>query len=230
MPSPLAILLALAGAASSWAAPLQASETAPARAPVRGHRVGQPPAGENCVPREVVERLQSLARERLLRARPESVEGAQLFPLYDWPLQHLLSNSLIVVNYVDDDSTPGVHDYFGLGHAYDGHNGTDLGLLSFRDMDRGERVIAGAPGTVADVRWTKVDRNSTFPSPDDGNWVFVDDGDGTYTYYFHLRRNSATVNPGKSVSRGQMLGLVGSSAYSSIPHLHFEAGWFPGGR
>jgi hypothetical protein len=48
--------------------------------------------------------------------------------------------------------------------------------------------------------------------------------DGTYHAYLHLRANSMTVKLGDVVQPGQMLGMVGSSGYSTQPHLHFEPG------
>ncbi|MDP8971232.1 MAG: M23 family metallopeptidase, partial [Actinomycetota bacterium] len=53
-----------------------------------------------------------------------------------------------------------------------------------------------------------------------GNTVVVDHGEGLSTLYAHQSRVAA--RPGQAVSRGQVIGYVGSSGYSTGPHLHFE--------
>ncbi|HVP40109.1 MAG TPA: M23 family metallopeptidase, partial [Candidatus Saccharimonadales bacterium] len=162
---------------------------------------------------------------------PAAPEQAELFPQYSWPLQNQLHDRVVLENYVDDDSTSGIHDYMFGGNTYDTHAGTDMTLFTFRDMDRGMQILAAAPGTVTSVHYDLVhDRNTSAPWPDDGNWVFVDNGDGTVTDYYHMRKFSPAVKVGESVQRGQLLGLVGASGYVTVPHLHFEAGWFPGGN
>jgi hypothetical protein len=54
-----------------------------------------------------------------------------------------------------------------------------------------------------------------------GNTVVIDHGLGIYTVYMHLDRFEAAY--GQLVSRGDVIGLVGSSGRSTGPHLHFGA-------
>src|SRR5690606_10296289 len=55
------------------------------------------------------------------------------------------------------------------------------------------------------------------------NAVFVRHGDGSVTWYGHLKRGSLTPKPlGSPVTTGEYLGLIGSSGNSTGPHLHFE--------
>jgi murein DD-endopeptidase MepM/ murein hydrolase activator NlpD len=148
-------------------------------------------------------------------------------------LARALGDDLVVVNYVDHDPTAGVLDYEGGMHTYDGHAGTDYSLLNFRLMDRGCPILAAADGTVAylsAVAPGAFDRNcGAEPTPDDGTWVWVDNGDGTYSEYYHLRAWSLQVAAGETIHTGQIIGLVGSSGYSTFPHLHFETGDYFGG-
>jgi murein DD-endopeptidase MepM/ murein hydrolase activator NlpD len=54
------------------------------------------------------------------------------------------------------------------------------------------------------------------------NFVVVLQDDGLLAYYFHLKRGSVAVTPSQRVACGQLLGMVGSSGDSTMPHLHFE--------
>ncbi len=53
-----------------------------------------------------------------------------------------------------------------------------------------------------------------------GNYVQINHGNGKETIYGHL--TSLCVSYGQSVSAGQVIGYVGSTGYSTGPHLHFE--------
>ena len=52
-----------------------------------------------------------------------------------------------------------------------------------------------------------------------GNTVILDHGLGIYTIYMHLSNFNANV--GEMVSKGDIIGFVGSSGRSTGPHLHF---------
>lgn len=53
-----------------------------------------------------------------------------------------------------------------------------------------------------------------------GNYVMIDHGNGKVTVYGHLC--DVVVSIGDTVQAGQLLGYVGSTGYSTGPHLHYE--------
>ncbi len=55
-----------------------------------------------------------------------------------------------------------------------------------------------------------------------GNLIILDHGRGYQTYYAHLSKILPGIKAGAQVSRGDMIGLVGSTGHSTAPHLHFE--------
>jgi hypothetical protein len=56
----------------------------------------------------------------------------------------------------------------------------------------------------------------------DGNCVILNLGQHRYALYAHLKTGSVTVHRGDHVKAGQVLGLVGDSGNSVVPHLHFQ--------
>jgi murein DD-endopeptidase MepM/ murein hydrolase activator NlpD len=53
-----------------------------------------------------------------------------------------------------------------------------------------------------------------------GNVIIIDHGSGISTLYAH--QSSLAVSTGTRVTRGQTVGYVGSTGFSTGPHLHFE--------
>ena len=89
-----------------------------------------------------------------------------------------------------------------------GHGGLDIcnGPVSVRNKP----AVAADGGTVVYAGWYY----------GYGNYVKIQHANGLCTAYGHL--NSISVVKGQSVSRGQQVGLIGSTGQSSGPHLHFE--------
>ncbi len=111
-------------------------------------------------------------------------------------------------------------------HTYGGHRGTDLGIVGrFAAQDEGRNVVAAAGGRVIRTHDGEFDRCTTGNCAGGGgfgNLVVLEHPDGKQTYYAHLRNGSVRVNEGQQVDCGQVLGQVGSSGFSTGPHLHFE--------
>ncbi|HCP15146.1 MAG TPA: hypothetical protein DIT32_05165 [Peptococcaceae bacterium] len=52
-----------------------------------------------------------------------------------------------------------------------------------------------------------------------GNTIVIDHGMGLFTSYYHL--NTMNVRAGDAVSKGDVIGTVGSTGFSTGPHLHY---------
>jgi hypothetical protein len=56
----------------------------------------------------------------------------------------------------------------------------------------------------------------------DGNSVILDLGEHRYAVYAHMQPGSIKVSRGEKVHPGQVIGLVGDTGNSIVPHLHFQ--------
>ncbi|MCY4663711.1 MAG: M23 family metallopeptidase [Acidimicrobiaceae bacterium] len=105
----------------------------------------------------------------------------------------------------DGDKTSGfgprVHPIFGSVRQ---HNGIDLG------GDTGDRVRAARSGEVI-----LAGEKGGF-----GNTIVIYHGLGYSTLYAHLSRIEVSV--GQNVASGDRIGAIGSTGWSTGPHLHFE--------
>lgn len=89
---------------------------------------------------------------------------------------------------------PGMSDF---------HKGVDVGAKT------GTKIYAAAAGTVVISQYNY----------SAGNYIMISHGDGIYTVYMHCSK--LLVEVGDKVEQGDNIGLVGSTGYSTAPHLHF---------
>ena len=83
-------------------------------------------------------------------------------------------------------------------------------------------VFAVCDGIIIQAKDKYKDHMIGRPGPGNfANIVRLDCGGGIYADYAHLRQGSVIVKKGDKVKRGQMLGRVGNSGASGVPHLHF---------
>ena len=91
---------------------------------------------------------------------------------------------------------------------------------------RGCRFVAPISGRVDEV--SRVDRwsaSTDLGGQRGGRYVSIVGRDGVRYYGSHLMRVARGIAPGVRVSRGQVLGYVGSSGDASAVHLHFAISW-----
>ena len=84
------------------------------------------------------------------------------------------------------------------------HRGTDYAA------NRGTPVWASGEGRVIASSYTKAN----------GNYVVIQHGGEIRTKYLHLHKRK--VKTGQRVKQKQIIGTVGSTGYSTAPHLHYE--------
>lgn len=160
----------------------------------------------------------------LVFAFPFSLAAQVGVPQFSIPIQGAHLQDYYLVNYVDW-SFDSIQD-FKCGHkTYDGHQGTDFTLRNFAQMDAGVDVYAANTGVVTYILDTLFDRNKTAVAGGLGNYVAIRHFNGFYTYYGHLKKGSVALQLSDTVTMGQKIAEVGSSGYSSDPHLHFEV-WY----
>ena len=95
-------------------------------------------------------------------------------------------------------------------------NGTDFhtGIDITGSNCMGATIVAANTGTV-------VKANTTFTvGRGYGKYIIIDHGGGKSTLYGHC--SELLVSEGQTVSRGQAIAKVGSTGWSTGPHLHFE--------
>ena len=99
---------------------------------------------------------------------------------------------------------------FGVGRSYNNQPVSSFHLGLDIAADQYTKINAPAKGIIKLV----------IASPLRGLMVYVDHGLGVQSSFSHL--NSVFVEAGEVVTRGTLLGTVGSSGASTGPHLHWE--------
>ena len=102
-----------------------------------------------------------------------------------------------------------ISSYYGgrtgpINGGFDWHPGLDIAV------EFGTPVYAAAMGTVEMAGW-----NGGY-----GQFVKIRHGNGYESAYGHM--SGVAVTTGQQVRKGEIIGFVGSTGYSTGPHLHFE--------
>lgn len=144
-----------------------------------------------------VEEINS-AIEQLIRAKQAENSGGTVYSSdgFRWPL---------------DSNLQMITTYFGYDAWRSGnHYGIDVGNAGIG----GKNIYAAQGGTIitayGDGGW-----HGGF-----GNYIVIDHGGSLSTVYAHC--SAVTVTVGQTVNKGDVIGYVGSTGWSTGNHLHFE--------
>jgi len=98
------------------------------------------------------------------------------------------------------------------GRWWGQHNGSDFRAAA------GTPVIAPNNGQVVLSQYLPTLR---------GNCIVIDHGCNVFSLYFHLSQRLVSV--GQRVNKGELIGRVGATGFTTGPHLHWEIriGWEP---
>jgi murein DD-endopeptidase MepM/ murein hydrolase activator NlpD len=88
-------------------------------------------------------------------------------------------------------------------------------------MPDGTELYAAREGVVVDVESRHRLGGASRKYAAYANFVVIEHSDGSTGEYYHLQQNRVFVRPGDNVKRGQLIGLSGSTGFTSVPHLHF---------
>lgn len=136
--------------------------------------------------------------------RYENSEGATFFNPDGRPLRKSFLKAPLKFTRVSSHFNPSrVHPLWGTRRP---HRGTDYAAPT------GTPVLATGAGSVTRA-------GHTAPN---GNYVVIRHSGGIETKYLHLSRIAEGIKRGASVRQGEMIGRVGSTGWSTGPHLHYE--------
>ena len=86
------------------------------------------------------------------------------------------------------------------------HEGVDL------SAPIGTPIYAASAGSVVGAA----------PNGGYGNWIRIDHPGKLSTVYGHLSEFAPGIKEGVQVGQGDLIGFVGNTGRSTVPHLHFE--------
>ena len=123
--------------------------------------------------------------------------------IYDHPLALPQWQGLFIVPCEGGVTTKFAQQRYINGAFASTHSGVDIGAA------QGTEVKAAAAGRVIFADELIIS----------GNTVIIDHGAGVYTSYLHLSEINVAV--GEDIKQGKVVGLVGSTGFSTGPHLHW---------
>lgn len=136
--------------------------------------------------------------EKLIRAKQQAASGGPVYSSdgFRWPLD---SKYQYLTTHFGWDSWRGSNHY-----------GIDVGNAGIG----GQNIYAAQSGTII-TAYNDSDWHGGY-----GNYIIIDHGGGISTLYAHC--SSVVVTEGQTVNKGDVIGYVGTTGWSTGNHLHFE--------
>jgi Peptidase family M23 len=191
--------------------------------------------------RDALLKARNISKAQLRAAAPQQI-------LFAWPLQanadyDFTYNNTTITNFVDQNRTADpagdddvrepqwIEDWNCGTRTYDQHDAEDIGNWPFAwhmyDVNA-TIVIAAADGELMEKQNGQYDKNCSWGTGLNANFIRLLHDDGTVSSYFHMKNGSLTSLPESTIAnpvrvkKGDYLGIVASSGNSTGPHLHFS--------
>jgi murein DD-endopeptidase MepM/ murein hydrolase activator NlpD len=150
---------------------------------------------------EIIRELRDFESKLQFILDPSSIPSPGT-PVFNWPLESIVITQLFGGTEFakQNASVYGNRPY---------HPGVDFGASV------GTQILAPLAGVVRATGNTDAVRGCYSW----GKWTLIDHANGLATLYAH--QSVISVNPGQSVSTGQVVGYTGNTGYTTGPHLHF---------
>jgi Peptidase family M23 len=191
------------------------------------HRlVGTMPVGGQPQPFESVVTLLSIGRDKALVLGPPVARGTWLASEGCCTNISHHRNGLAPINGVLSVPQRFALDFFMLDDQHRAWIGDPADIHSYLTYE--QPTIAASDGTVVVASDGRPDQPPPHEPPGlpitdtVGNHVIIKVKPGQYLLYAHLKPGSMAVHVGQRVRRGDQVGLIGNSGFTSTPHLHFQ--------
>ncbi|HUW71251.1 MAG TPA: M23 family metallopeptidase [bacterium] len=114
-----------------------------------------------------------------------------------------------------------LNDFYGYGQdIYSPVSGEVIGVESNIEERNPVNIFKDYMNTV---RVTKEYlENSTIPKEITGNYVMIKVNENIYALLVHLKKGSIKVKVGQKISTNEVIGQLGHSGNSTMPHLHMQ--------